>query len=46
MAHVRVPVMRRWLTTENIYALALCLILIFLIVLTAEQAPQWIYQGF
>jgi hypothetical protein len=31
---------------ENLYALLLCLILIAIIILTADQAPQWIYQGF
>ncbi len=37
----------RWLfSRENLYALLLCLAIILLIVLTAEQAPQWIYQGF
>ncbi len=38
--------LRRLLTRENLYALALCLILIALIILTADQSPQWIYQGF
>jgi hypothetical protein len=38
--------MRRLLTRENLLALLLCLILIALLVLTADQAPQWIYQGF
>ncbi len=33
-------------THENLYALLLCLALIALLVLTASQAPQWIYQGF
>jgi len=33
-------------TRENLYALLLCLILIALTILTADQAPQWIYQGF
>ena len=33
-------------TRENLYALLLCLALILLIILTADQAPQWIYQGF
>jgi hypothetical protein len=33
-------------TRENLYALLLCLILIAVIILTAEDAPQWIYQGF
>ncbi len=37
----------RWLfSRENLYALLLCLILIALVVLTASQSPQWIYQGF
>jgi len=33
-------------TRENLYALLVCLALIALLVLTASQAPQWIYQGF
>jgi hypothetical protein len=31
---------------ENLYALLLCLILIAIIIFTADQAPLWIYQGF
>jgi hypothetical protein len=38
--------MRRFLTRENLYALALCLIVILLIIVTSDSAPQWIYQGF
>ena len=38
--------MRRLLTRENLYALALCLILLLLIVVTSDTSPQWIYQGF
>jgi hypothetical protein len=38
--------LRRLLSRENLYALVLCLILIALIILTADQSPQWIYQGF
>jgi hypothetical protein len=34
------------LTRENLLAVLLCLILIALVILTADQAPQWIYQGF
>jgi hypothetical protein len=34
------------LSRENLYALALTLILIALLILTADQSPQWIYQGF
>lgn len=36
----------RLFSRENLYALLLCLILIAIVVLTADQAPQWIYQGF
>jgi hypothetical protein len=33
-------------TRENLLALLLCLILIAIIILSADLAPQWIYQGF
>ncbi len=51
MAHVRLSIMkalnmRRILTRENLYALLICLMLIAIVILTASQAPQWIYQGF
>jgi hypothetical protein len=36
----------RWLTRENLSAVALCGIVIAVIVLTADTSPQWIYQGF
>lgn len=39
-------VIRRLLTRENLYALALCLIVVLLIVVTTDSSPQWIYQGF
>lgn len=39
-------IFRKLFSRENFYALLLCLILISLVVLTAGQAPQWIYQGF
>ena len=38
--------MKRLLSRENLYALILCMIVIFLIIVTADQAPTWIYQGF
>lgn len=38
--------MRRLFTRENLFALFLALIVIVLIVLTADSAPTWIYQGF
>ncbi len=31
---------------ENLFALGLCLILIMLLIVTADSSPQWIYQGF
>ncbi len=37
---------RRLFSRENLLALALCLILILTLILTSDNAPQWIYQGF
>ncbi|MGW8249404.1 MAG: hypothetical protein ACWGO1_02090 [Anaerolineales bacterium] len=37
---------RRLFSRENLCALLLCLLLVAIVVLTADQAPQWIYQGF
>lgn len=34
------------LTRENILAILLCLILIALLIFTADTSPTWIYQGF
>jgi hypothetical protein len=39
-------IIRLIFSRENLYALIVCLILIFIIILTADQAPLWIYQGF
>jgi hypothetical protein len=38
--------LRSLFTRENLYALLLCLILIILLIMTADSSPQWIYQGF
>ncbi len=38
--------LHRMLSPENLIALALCLILIGVVVLTADPSPTWIYQGF
>ena len=38
--------LRKLFSKENLYALLLCLILIAIIILTADKAPLWIYQGF
>lgn len=38
--------LRRLFSRENLLALALCLIFILLIIVTADSSPQWIYQGF
>jgi hypothetical protein len=31
---------------ENALALLFCVLLIAIIIFTADQAPRWIYQGF
>ena len=36
----------KFLTRENLLALLLCLILIALVIFTADSSPTWIYQGF
>lgn len=52
MAYVWVPItripmmIRKYLSRENLLAIIFCLLLIALVILTADQAPQWIYQGF
>jgi hypothetical protein len=33
-------------TRENLLALLLCLILLALVIFTADTSPAWIYQGF
>ena len=38
--------MKRLVSKENLFALALCVILILLIIVTTDSAPLWIYQGF
>jgi hypothetical protein len=37
---------RRLFSSENVWALVLVLVVIALIILTADSAPLWIYQGF
>ena len=47
MADVRLyEVMKRLLSRENLWALALALMLITLVIFTADSSPLWIYQGF
>ena len=36
----------RAFSRENLIAAALCLILVVIVILTSDNAPQWIYQGF
>lgn len=36
----------RLFSRENLAALAICLILVVIVILTSDDAPQWIYQGF
>jgi hypothetical protein len=37
---------QRLFSRENLLALALALMVLGLLIATADQAPQWIYQGF
>ena len=37
---------RSLFTEENLLAVLLCLILILLVIFTADVSPTWIYQGF
>jgi hypothetical protein len=37
---------RKRLSRENLFALGLCIVLILLVIVTSDSAPQWIYQGF
>jgi hypothetical protein len=39
-------VIRKIFTRENTWALILCLIVIIVIILTSDNSPLWIYQGF
>ncbi|MCL4236728.1 MAG: hypothetical protein KJ047_00635 [Anaerolineae bacterium] len=36
----------RIFSRENLFALLLCVIIALVIIVTADSAPQWIYQGF
>ena len=37
----------RWIfSKDNLWALALCLVVIALIIFTSDSTPLWIYQGF
>jgi hypothetical protein len=38
--------MKQIFTRENLLSLLLCLILIALVIFTADSSPTWIYQGF
>jgi hypothetical protein len=38
--------LKRILTPENIWAFVLFLIVTALIILTTDDSPNWIYQGF
>jgi hypothetical protein len=38
--------MKKFFSRETLDALLLALLIIGLIIVTADEAPQWIYQGF
>lgn len=39
-------ILRTLFSRENLCAVAFCLALILFLLLTTDQSPQWIYQGF
>jgi hypothetical protein len=41
-----IALIRRLLSRENLFALGLCVVIILLVIVTSDAAPQWIYQGF
>lgn len=36
----------RLFTRENLWALIVCIIMVILVIVTADSSPMWIYQGF
>jgi hypothetical protein len=38
--------LRKLFSRENLLALGLCIVVILLVIVTTDNAPQWIYQGF
>jgi hypothetical protein len=38
--------LKQLFSRENLAALFVCLVVILVLILTADQSPQWIYQGF
>lgn len=40
------PMLSRLFSRENLFALVLCLIVVLLVIVTADASPRWIYQGF
>jgi hypothetical protein len=38
--------LKRIFTPENLWAIVLFLIVVALIILTTDDSPNWIYQGF
>jgi hypothetical protein len=39
-------ILRAVFSRENLCAILVCAALILFLILTADQSPQWIYQGF
>jgi hypothetical protein len=45
-SHTMKKLLQILFTRENLLAVLLCLILIALVIFTADTSPTWIYQGF
>lgn len=37
---------RHLFSRENLWALVLCILFLVLLIMSADQSPLWIYQGF
>ena len=43
---LEMTMIKKIFSPENLAATFLCLVVILVLILTADQSPQWIYQGF
>jgi hypothetical protein len=41
-----IDMLARIFSRENLLALLICVILILLLIVSSDSAPEWIYQGF
>jgi hypothetical protein len=44
--NIKEYIMKKILSRENLIAILLCLLIIGLVIITSDDSPLWIYQGF